>query len=43
MFGVDTAYLLRYVGPRTIAIDGPDRQSLILDRAPDDLLENAGF
>jgi hypothetical protein len=41
--GVDTAYLLRYVGPRTIAIDGPDRQSLILDRATDDLLENAGF
>jgi hypothetical protein len=35
-FGVDTVYQIRYTGPQRICVDGPDRPSLVLDKAAAD-------
>ena len=34
-FGLDTTYVVRYVGPDSISINGPDRPDLIYTRAPE--------
>jgi hypothetical protein len=34
-FGQDTTYRISYVGPTRIRIDGPDREGLVYEKAPD--------
>lgn len=34
-FGIDTTYQIKYVGPDSIRIEGPDRPNLIFTRAED--------
>jgi methionine-rich copper-binding protein CopC len=33
-FGIDTGYLISYVGPTSIKIDGPDRPGIVYTKAP---------
>ena len=36
-FGVDTQYTIRYVGPQSIKITGPDRADLVFNRSEEPL------
>ncbi len=41
-FGVDTEYTIRYVGPQSIKISGPDRPDWVLNRTDETLAEDFG-
>ena len=41
-FGVDTEYQIRYVGPQSIKISGPDRADLVFNRTDETLAEDSG-
>ncbi len=41
-FGVDTEYIIRYVGPESITISGPDRPEWVLKRTDEAISDDFG-